>query len=61
MFVVTIPTCVVCPLCRNNGNTLPTMTIAIINGNPQGCFYILYLVGTMMGTRTKQQMEILHS
>jgi hypothetical protein len=36
------------------------MTIAKNNGNPQGCFYIFYSVGTMMVTRTKQQMEILH-
>ncbi len=41
MFVAMIPTCVVCPLCKNNGSTFPSMTIARINGNPQGCFYIL--------------------
>jgi hypothetical protein len=61
MFVVMIPTCVVCPLCKNIGNTFPSMIVARINGNPQGCFYYFYSFGTMMGTRTKQQMEILHS
>jgi hypothetical protein len=59
MFVAIIPTCVVCPLCKNNGSTSPSMTIAKINGNPQVCVYILYSTWTMMGTRIKQQMEII--
>jgi hypothetical protein len=36
MFIAMIPTCVVCPLWRNNENTIPFTRVAIINGNPQG-------------------------